>query len=175
MKNVMFTLLVFTLTFAQAQNFRGLDKSPMDKTSFPASYRISDKVATITYSRPQLKGRAFADIVSFGKIWRTGANEATELRVFKSIAIDGTEIPTGTYSIFTIFEAEKMTFIINKASNLWGSYTYDEAQDLLRYEVLTTTAEDTLEAFSMVFSGDDAPTLHLGWENTRAEVHFTVL
>lgn len=175
MKNVMFTLIVFTLTFAQAQNFRGLDKSPMDKTSFPASYRISDKVATITYSRPQLKGRAFADIVSFGKIWRTGANEATELRVFKSIAIDGTEIPTGTYSIFTIFEAEKMTFIINKASNLWGSYTYDEAQDLLRYEVLTTTAEDTLEAFSMVFSGDDAPTLHLGWENTRAEVHFTVL
>lgn len=171
----MFTLLVFTLTFAQAQNFRGLDKSPMDKTSFPASYRISDKVATITYSRPQLKGRAFAHIVSFGKIWRTGANEATELRVFKSIAIDGTEIPTGTYSIFTIFEAEKMTFIINKASNLWGSYTYDEAQDLLRYEVLTTTAEDTLEAFSMVFSGDDAPTLHLGWENTRAEVHFTVL
>ena len=175
MKNVMFTLLVFTLTFAQAQNFRGIDKSPMDKTSFPASYRISDKVATITYSRPQLKGRAFADIISFGKIWRTGANEATELRVFKSIAIDGTEIPTGTYSIFTIFEAEKMTFIINKASNLWGSYTYDEAQDLLRYEVLTTTAEDTLEAFSMVFSGDDAPTLHLGWENTRAEVHFTVL
>ena len=175
MKNVMFTLIVFTLTFAQAQNFRGLDKSPMDKTSFPASYRISDKVATITYSRPQLKGRAFADIISFGKIWRTGANEATELRVFKSIAIDGTEIPTGTYSIFTIFEAEKMTFIINKASNLWGSYTYDEAQDLLRYEVLTTTAEDTLEAFSMVFSGDDAPTLHLGWENTRAEVHFTVL
>ena len=175
MKNVMFTLLVFTLSFAQAQNFRGLDKSPMDKTSFPASYRISDKVATITYSRPQLKGRAFADIVSFGKIWRTGANEATELRVFKSIAIDGTEIPTGTYSIFTIFEAEKMTFIINKSGNLWGSYTYDEAQDLLRYEVLTTTAEDTLEAFSMVFSGDDAPTLHLGWENTRAEVHFTVL
>ena len=175
MKNVMFTLIVFTLTFAQAQNFRGLDKSPMDKTSFPASYRISDKVATITYSRPQLKGRAFADIVSFGKIWRTGANEATELRVFKSIAIDGTEIPTGTYSIFTIFEAEKMTFIINKASYLWGSYTYDEAQDLLRYAVLTTTAEDTLEAFSMVFSGDDAPTLHLGWENTRAEVHFTVL
>ena len=97
MKKLLFTLLLFTLTFAQAQNFRGLDKSPMDKASFPASYRISDKVATITYSRPQLKGRAFADIVSFGKIWRTGANEATELRVFKPIAIDGTEIPAGTY------------------------------------------------------------------------------
>ena len=175
MKKLLFTLLLFTLTFAQAQNFRGLDKSPMDKASFPASYRISDKVATITYSRPQLKGRAFADIVSFGKIWRTGANEATELLVFKPIAIDGTEIPTGTYSIFTIFETGKMTFIVNKVANLWGSYTYDEAQDLLRYEVLTKTAADTLEAFSMVFSGDDAPTLHLGWENTRAEVPFEVL
>ena len=175
MKKLLFTLLLFTLTFTQAQNFRRLDKSPMDKASFPASYRISEKVATITYSRPQLKGRAFADIVSFGKIWRTGANEATELRVFKPIAIDGTEIPAGTYSIFTIFETGKMTFIINKASNLWGSYSYDKAKDLLRYEVLTTTAADTLEAFSMVFSGDDAPTLHLGWENTRAEVPFEVL
>ena len=175
MKKLLFTLLLFPLTFTQAQNFRGLDKSPMDKASFPASYRISDKVATITYSRPQLKGRAFADIVSFGKIWRTGANEATELLVFKPIAIDGTEIPTGTYSIFTIFETGKMTFIVNTVANLWGSYTYDEAQDLLRYEVLTTTSADTLEAFSMVFSGDDAPTLHLGWENTRAEVPFEVL
>ena len=175
MKKLLFTLLLFTLTFAQAQNFRGLDKSPMDKASFPASYRISDKVATITYSRPQLKGRAFADIVSFGKIWRTGANVATGLRVFKPISIEGTDIPTGTYIIFTIFETGKMTFIVNKVANLWGSYTYDEAQDLLRYEVLTTTAADTLEAFSMVFSGDDAPTLHLGWENTRAEVPFEVL
>ena len=95
--------------------------------------------------------------------------------MFKPIAIDGTEIPTGTYSVFTIFETEKMTFIVNKATNLWGSYTYDEAQDLLRFEVLTTTAADTLEAFSMVFSGDDTPTLHLGWENTRAKVPFTVL
>jgi hypothetical protein len=175
MKKLTLTLLLFSLTFLQAQNFRGLDKSPMDKASFPASYRISDKVATITYSRPQLKGRAFADIVPFGKIWRTGANEATELRVFKAIAIGGTKVPVGTYSLFTIFGAEKMTLIINKRTNLWGAYAYNEDEDLLRFEVLTTNVEDTLEAFSMVFSGDDAPVLHLGWGNTRAEVQFSVL
>jgi hypothetical protein len=175
MRTLTLTLLLFSLTFAQAQNFRGLDKSPMDKTSFPASYRISEKIATITYSRPQLKGRNFADIVSFGKIWRTGANEATELRVFKAIAIGGTEVPAGTYSLFTIFGAEKMTLIINKATNLWGSYSYNQNEDLLRFEVPTTNAEDTLEAFSMVFSGDDMPVLHLGWGNTRAAVPFNVL
>ena len=175
MKNSIVVILLFTLSFVQAQNFRGLDKSPMDKASFPASYRISEKVATITYSRPQLKGRAFADIVSFGKIWRTGANEATELRVFKPITIGGTELPAGTYTVFTIFETGKMTFIVNKATNLWGAYAYDKAQDLLRFEVLTTTAADTLEAFSMVFSGDDTLNLHLGWENLRAKVPFEVL
>lgn len=175
MNNVMFTLLLFTLTFTQAQNFRGLDKSPMDKASFPPSYRISDKVVVITYSRPQLKGRAFADIVTFGKIWRTGANEASELRVFKPISINGTEIPEGTYSIFTIFETEKMTFIVNKTTNLWGAYAYDKSKDLLRFEVSTTTAADNLEAFSMVFSGNDTSTLHLGWENLRAKVPFEVL
>jgi hypothetical protein len=175
MRKLTLTLLLFSLTFLQAQNFRGLDKSPMDKASFPASYRISDKVATITYSRPQLKGRAFEDIVPSGKIWRTGANEATELRVFKAIALGGTEVPAGTYSLFTIFGAEKMTLIINKATNLWGSYSYNKAKDLLRFEVSITNADDALEAFSMVFSGDDAPVLHLGWGNTRAAVPFTVL
>ena len=174
MHNLLFPRRLFTLTFAPAPSFRRLDKSPMDKASFPASYRISDKVATITYSRPQLKGRAFADIVSFGKIWRTGANEATELLVFKPIAIDGTEIPTGTYSIFTIFETGKMTFIVNKASNLWGSYAYDKAQDLLRFEVLTTTEAETLEAVSVVLSGDGTPTLHLGGENATAKVPCSV-
>ena len=175
MRKLTLTLLLFSLPFLQAQNFRGLDKSPMDKASFPASYRISDKVAIITYSRPQLKGRAFADIVSFGKIWRTGANEATELRVFKAIAIGGTDVPVGTYSLFTIFDAEKMTLIINKATNLWGSYSYNQDEDLLRFEVPTTNADDALEAFSMVFSGDDAPVLHLGWGNTRAAVPFNLL
>ena len=175
MRKLTLTLLLFSLTFTQAQNFRGLDKSPMDKASFPASYRISDKVATITYSRPQLRGRTFADIISFGKIWRTGANEATELRVFKAITIGGTEVPAGTYSLFTIFSAEKMTLIINKATNLWGAYSYDEGKDLLRFDFPTTNAEDSLEAFSMAFSGDDAPALHLGWGNTRVAVPFSVL
>jgi hypothetical protein len=68
-----------------------------------------------------------------------------------------------------------MTFIVNKATNLWGAYAYDKSQDLLRFEVSTTTATDNLEAFSMVFSGDDTLNLHLGWENLRAKVPFEVL
>ena len=68
-----------------------------------------------------------------------------------------------------------MTLIINKATNLWGAYSYNQDEDLLRFEVPTTNADDALEAFSMVFSGDDAPVLHLGWGNTRAAVPFNVL
>ena len=87
------TFLVIALLFfsgiflkqAKAQDFKGLDKSPMDLASYPDNYRISDKVIKIVYSRPQLKGRSLANLAKFGKKWRTGANEATEITFFKDV------------------------------------------------------------------------------------------
>ena len=175
MKYLLFLLLMAPLTFLSAQNFRGLDKSPMDKAWYPVSYRVSDKVAAITYSRPQLKGRNFADIVPSGKIWRTGANEATELRVFKPIAIGDTKIPVGTYTVFTIFEAESMTFIVNSVTNSWGAYSYNQENDVVRLRVPVTNAEEVLEAFSMTFTSDETPQLHMGWATLRATIPFTEL
>ena len=89
-----------------AQNFGGLDQSPMDQAKFPTSNRVTEKVAIITYSRPQLKNRSFDDIVPKNKVWRTGANEATELRLFNDIEINNTTIVAVTYTLFTIPERE---------------------------------------------------------------------
>jgi len=176
MKTFLQLLLVLSVVFAQAQDFKGLDKSPMDKASYPSSYRISDKIAAITYSRPQLRERSFNEIVPFNKVWRTGANEATELRVFKPIGIGGTTINAGTYSLYTLFEEGTATLIVNADTNVWGAYRYNQKKDIVRITVPYTTVEDSLEAFSIAFSGGkETPALFMGWEKIRVEIPFTVL
>ena len=175
MKPYLIILLISAATI-QAQNFRGLDKSPMDKAQYPASHRVNEKIAVITYSRPQLKGRAFEEIVPLNKVWRTGANEASELRLFTDIQIDTKTVKAGTYTIFTIPKEKTVTFIVNAATNLWGSYAYNEDKDVLRITVPRTTVDKSLEVFSIAFSDDDGqPKIHMGWANIRFEVPFTVL
>lgn len=176
MKKLCYLLLLLPITFVQAQNFRGLDKSPMDKASFPSSYRVSDKIAVITYSRPQLRGRSFAEIIPFDKVWRTGANEATELRVFQPIQLGEAKLKKGTYSVYTLFEEGAVTLIVNSATNAWGAYSYDEKKDIARIKAPYTTVEESLEAFSIAFSKNvENPLLYMGWEKIRVEIPFTVL
>ena len=91
MKKLTLLLLLMPLML-HAQNFRGLDQSPMDQAKFPTSNRVTEKVAIITDSRPQLTNRSFDDIVPKNKVWRTGANEATELRLFNDIEINNKTI-----------------------------------------------------------------------------------
>ena len=81
MKKIILLLLLFPI-ITQAQNFSGIDKSPMDQAKYPSSNRITQKVVVVNYSRPQLKGRTFNEIVPQKKVWRTGANEATQVRFF---------------------------------------------------------------------------------------------
>ena len=175
MKKLTLLLLLMPLML-HAQNFRGLDQSPMDQAKFPTSNRVTDKVAIITYSRPQLKNRSFDDIVPKNKVWRTGANEATELRLFNDIEINNTTIVAGTYTLFTIPESEEITFIINKATNIWGAYRYNSENDIFRFKVPINKAEESLEAFSIAFSeNDEQAKIHFGWELVRFEVPFKVL
>ena len=92
-KLLVITILFFSGIFlnkAIAQDFKKLDKSPMDMASYPDNYRISEKVIKIIYSRPQLKGRSLANLAKFGRKWRTGANEATEITFYKDVNFGGT-------------------------------------------------------------------------------------
>ena len=79
-------LFFFTFSlFVNAQGFRGLDKSPLDMVNFPASSQVQDKVLRILYSRPQLKSRNLETLIPNGKLWRTGANESTEITFLKML------------------------------------------------------------------------------------------
>jgi hypothetical protein len=166
--------LLMLLTFnVNAQDFKGLDKSPMDAASFPSDYKVADKLIKIVYSRPQLKGRNLTDLAPNGKVWRTGANEAAELTLYVDMKLGDTPIKAGTYTLYTIPGDKEWTVIISKDLNVWGSYFYKEDNDVARLSVPVASGE-SLDAFSIAFEGvDNGVHMHLGWGTTRIAVPFT--
>lgn len=159
--------LVFT-TEASAQDFSGLDKSPMDVAAYPSSYRVSDKMVRVTYSRPQLKGRSMAELAPSGKVWRTGANEAVEITLYQDMNVAGTAVKAGTYSMFTIPGESEWTVIFNGNLNQWGAYSYDESADVARFQAKTSQDSKSLEAFSIAFKEvENGVHMVMGWGTTR--------
>jgi len=164
-------VFVFTLIFsfeATAQKFSGLDKSPMDIASYPTSYRESDKTVRITYSRPQLKGRAVDELAPAGKVWRTGANEAPEITFYKEVTFGGEKVAAGTYALFTIPSDGEWTVILNENLNQWGAYSYDKNADVVRVTAKASMDNESLDAFSIAFKDVDGGVhLVMGWGKVR--------
>jgi hypothetical protein len=157
MKNliVLSLMLLVSLGTVQSQEFRGLDKSPLDMIEYPSSNQEPNKLA----------------LVPEGKIWRMGANESTELTLYVPMKIGGSTIDAGSYTLYAIPNGEQMTVIVNKAIHVWGAYSYDQEMDVVRVNVPVSESEDLLEAFSMAFEGvDDGVHLHMGWGNYRVKV-----
>ncbi len=179
MKRNIFTLFLFafallTTNNVEAQKFSDLDVSPMDLASHPADYKEANKLIKIVYSRPQLKGRSLDKLAPNGKVWRTGANEAAEITLYVDMKWGDTTIKAGTYTFYAIPGENEWTAIISSDLNVWGSYFYNEANDVARITVPAKTSDSSLEAFSIAFDdGDNGVNMHLGWGNVRVTIPFT--
>lgn len=177
-KSTIITTIAFGITMLlssniNAQKFPDLDKSPLDAASYPNDYKDAAKTVKVIYSRPQLKGRSLSELAPNGKVWRTGANEATEITFYKDVKLGDSKIKAGTYTLFTIPEKDSYTVIISKDLNVWGAYNYKEANDVARLKVPVTEGTDSLEAFSMVFTKSDTGViLNLGWDKVRVAIPF---
>ncbi|WP_116770615.1 DUF2911 domain-containing protein [Maribacter litoralis] len=168
-------LAVVMTTSVSAQDFSGIDKSPMDMAAYPTDYKVSEKAVRIIYGRPQLKGRSMDELAPTGKVWRTGANEAPEITFYKDVNFGGKDIKAGTYSLFTIPGEEEWTIILNKNLNQWGSYFYDESADVARVTVPNGSDSASLEEFSIAFKdAKDGTSLVMGWDKTRVAVPITM-
>jgi hypothetical protein len=121
---------------------------------------------TITYSRPMKRGRViFGEIVPWGEVWRTGANEATHFRTDKDLVIGGTAVPAGTYTLWTIPRPEGWTLIINKQTGQWGT-VYDAAQDLARIEMHDEAPLSREEQFTITLEAKDpGAILRIKWDD----------
>ena len=173
MKKAIFTTLIFTISLfftntLSAQKFSNLDKSPLDVVAFPKGHKQSQKTIKIYYSRPQLKGRTVESLAPAGKVWRTGANEAVEVILTETVDFGGEKVKPGTYSLYTIPGEKEWTIILNSATNAWGAYSYDKADDVIRVKGKVSKSEAVIEAFSIAF--DAKMTLCLGWGNTIVKV-----
>jgi hypothetical protein len=156
-----------------AQEFPGLDKSPLDLASFPN--RGADKAIKVFYSRPQLKGRTVGkELAPFGKLWRTGANDATQIQFLSDMKFAGKTIKAGAYSLFTIPGETKWTIIISSDVDNWATRGYNESNEVARLTVPVTEGKESLEAFSIIFEATKTgATMHLGWDKVRVAVPFT--
>lgn len=137
-----------------------------------ATVKYKDTYIKITYGRPQKRGRViFGEVIPFGALWCTGANETAELTTTKNIKINGHNLKAGTYSLFTIPEADKWTIIINSDPGQWGVYNYDSDKDVLRFKVPVATTEEVYEPFTIELELlDEGAELLVMWDRTKISI-----
>lgn len=147
------------------------DKANRPSPPAKVSEEIGDATVTIDYSQPAVKGRTvWGELVPYGKVWRTGANEATTFEVSQDVEIEGQTLPAGKYALFTIPAEDEWTIIFNKEPNQWGSGNYDESKDALRVKVKPEKSDEMHERLTFEIEKDGE--VEMMWENL--EVEFSV-
>jgi len=176
--------LIFALAIvgfiANAQNavvikFSPLDASPLDVVYYPlnaAKVKKDDPslpIIKVLYSRPSKKGReVFGVLEQFDKIWRLGANESTEITFNKAVTIGNEKLKAGSYSLFAIPSATKWTIIVNKQTDRWGAFSYDETKDVARIDVPVVKLEKPIETFSITFVDQyGGANMIMAWDTTQ--------
>lgn len=181
-------LLICFVTHTHAQKLRGLDKSPMDMAYHPDDFahdrkfapaKVGDKVfARVTYSRPAKKEReVFGKLIPYDKVWRVGANEATEVKFFTDAVIQGKKIKAGVYSFYVLPKENEWTLILNTDLDQWGAYSYKPELDVLRITSPVKKSDEPVENLSIQFrkAGDNVleSVLMIGWDNVLVETPVT--
>lgn len=173
-------LFFLNVSFLNAQSWSPVDKSPLDQIYYPMDYP-SLKIKgsgeplrmRIIYSRPNKNNRKIfgSELVPYGKVWRLGANEATELQLFTPATIGGKKIQPGRYTIYALVNEKSWTFILNSETDTWGAFKYNPEKDVVRVTAPVKQLEKTLEAFTIDFekSGKSVD-LVAGWENVSASL-----
>ena len=168
MKKIIFTCVAFVAMLTKSAFAQELEL-PQPSPWAQVSQKFGLAQATITYSRPAMKGRTiFGNLVPYGEMWRTGANKATELKLEGSTMINNQKVEPGAYSVFTIPGEAEWTIIINKNTELWGAGGYKQEDDVVRFTVKPTTVAST-ESFTIDFANvkDNSVTVQMYWATTK--------
>jgi hypothetical protein len=166
MKSAYITFLFFVLltglsTSAQGQEDKSKRPSP------PAEIRgtVDSTDIAVYYSSPAVKGRLiWGELVPYGKVWRTGANEATVFETSKELKINGNTLAAGKYGLFTIPGEKEWTIIFNSVWDQWGAFKYDNSKDVLRITVPAQKSPTFNERLKFDIVGND---VILYWENLK--------
>jgi len=162
--------IVFAITFSvRSQSIKMPPPSPPQ--TIKQDFGISS--IELSYSRPGIKGRkVFGDLVPYGKVWRTGANNATTIDFGDDVTIGGTKVAAGKYGLLTIPDKDNWKVIITKQLEVTNPADYKQESDVVRVDVKPMTMKDKMETFTMQFANVKSSTceLQIMWENTAVVV-----
>lgn len=154
--------------------YASVDVSPMDMSYFPVEYtkmkmangNVPPPVVRVVYSRPHLqKRRLFDGILKYDEPWRLGANESTEIDIFKPVTIQGKKVQPGRYILYCIPRPDKWTIVLNSNIDTWG-LKQDPTKDIDHFDIPITTNNPLLEYFTMVFEkADKGANLVIAWDD----------
>jgi Protein of unknown function (DUF2911) len=143
--------------------------TPAASPSAVVTQQIGLAKATISYSRPSLRGRNMFGYtqVPYGKVWRTGANKVPTIEITEDLLFQDKKVPKGRYALVTIPNELEWTIILNKQADMWGVYNYKESEDLLRFKVSATIHPTLVETFTIAFENIQATSADvvMSWEN----------
>lgn len=178
MKTILYTtifavaLCVLSVSTGNAQQVPNPRVSP----TMISAIDFEGKYIKVVYGMPFKRDRTiFGELVPFGQVWRTGANEATEITFTGDVTMGGVNVPAGHYSLFTIPEKDQWTIILNKDLGLWGSFRYNKDSDLVRFTVPTETLDEEWEAFRILLAENEGSlTMKMRWDKTGVTIPITV-
>ncbi|PID68515.1 MAG: hypothetical protein CR989_05100 [Flavobacteriales bacterium] len=170
---LIFAAVLFSLS-AKAQDFDDIDETPHDIVYYRTS-KISPPLIKVTYGRPAKHNQVvFGNKVPYNKIWRTGDNEATEIKFYKDILFGDVKIVAGTYSLFTIPNKNEWQIILNAQTDIHGACFYNPKLNLAKITVPVKNAEE-LEYFSIGFKNKkNGVDMVLAWDTVRVSVPISI-
>ena len=159
-----FLLMVLISCSTSAQRDKSQRKSPPAQVTS----EINEVRITIDYSRPSKRGRdIFGSLEAYGEVWRTGANETSWIEVSKDVSVEGKQLKSGKYGLFTIPGVDEWVIIFNKTWAGWGAYEYKKADDILRITVPTQELDQIVETFTIAISEEGV--VSMAWDKTKVE------
>jgi hypothetical protein len=151
------------------------DKKAPASPRMKAEYKADGIAIEVGYGAPSKKGRKiFGGLEPMGKVWRTGANEATTITLNKDMMVGGKAVKAGTYALFTIPGEKTWTVILNSEAKQWGAYEYKQAKDVARVDVPAGKTDKEQEQLAITLTKVGSA-VHLGiaWDMTKVEVPIT--
>ena len=165
MKKILTVLVIAAGTTAFAQTLT----TPQPSTTQTIKQNFGLSSIELSYSRPNVKGRkAMGELVPYGKVWRTGANQATTLTFGEEVTIGGKKIAAGKYGLLSIPGNDNWVLIITKQLDVTSPAAYKEESDVVRVNAKPVMLKDKVETFTMQFANIKPSTcdLNIMWENT---------
>jgi len=141
-----------------------------------AECKFSDgKTIHVDYSSPRMRGRKiFGGLVPYGQPWRAGANPATTFVINSDVTVGGKAVPAGSYTLFTLPNADNWLLIVSKQTGEWGIPYPGDSYDFARMPMTLSKLSTALENFTISFDQTGgACTMNLSWDTTRASIRIT--